>query len=164
MFYCATLSNNVHDANATLSKAYNIPLYKGQNEAFRVYVDATGYEREQMRMLKEMTILSDEVGDSLFIEELIKYNKIDYQSHAIINISVYPDTGRIARIRFARSSGVSEIDKLIGDDLTRWKIRLLNQTEGKNKPLNSFMIVYFITLENVLSKKETIDILKKYSN
>ena len=81
----------------------------------------------------------DESSDLAFCQELSVYDKINYKSKAIVKISLYEDSGTLSKIRFVRSSGISEVDKIIAEDITRWKFDF---TTHKIPELYSHFILY----------------------
>ena len=136
------------------------PSFKHKDEVFRVFGSSQGYEIKQMAALESLKVEDDVSGNMSFSTDLQKYDKVDYQAQALVRLMLYQDNGKVSRIRFVRSSGISEIDKMIGDDLTRWKFIFLDE---KNVAPTEFVIVYQIILSNKMNDKEAVkELLKKY--
>ena len=75
----------------------------------------------------------------------------------IIKVELYPDSGKISRVRFLRPTGLSEMDKLISEDVSR----LSFEFEKDNVEPNQFKIEYLILLRNRLSREEAKAFLQK---
>ena len=128
------------------------------NELFRMFVSSEQYIRKQAKV-KQIMIEYDPQGDLKFQNEIRHYNKINFKAKARLKIMLHEDTGTLSRIRFVRSSGISELDKIIADDITRWSFSFPNE---KIEP-TLFEVSYYIFLKNEISREEAKEELKKYA-
>ena len=132
---------------------------KQRDEVFRFFISSDEFARKQLGHEKKFSINDDPETDKELCEELKKtYDKIDYRARAVVKIELYPDSGKISRVRFIRPSGLSEMDKLISEDVSRLQFNFVD--ENSIEP-NSFRISYFILLRNRLSREEAMRLLKK---
>ncbi len=141
------------------TKQYFFEQDKRKYEYFRVFITSEEYEITQLAGEDIIQVEEDIEGNKLFSKEIARYDKIDYMASPVLRVTLYEISGKISRIRILRSSGLSELDKLIGDDMTRWKFKYLNQ----DQTLNEFNIHYRIILQNKLTKEEVIEFLKQHS-
>lgn len=130
------------------------------SEVFRVFVHSDGYERRQLEYKDKISVKSDPGGDEAMSAGLTKYNKIDYFANGVIMVELYPDSGSISRVRFARPSGIAEMDQLISDDVTRWEFKFSSDTVHPRK----FAVNYGILLQNEVSREEALKTLKENAN
>ena len=130
-----------------------------KDEVFRVFASSDGYEVKQTSAAKLIQLEEDLPGNESFAKDLEKYNKVNYKASAVLKLMLYQDSGKVSRIRFLRSSGISEIDKMIGNDLTRW--RFIFADPKVISPIE-FIITYQILLSNSLNKEDAVNLLKKY--
>ena len=130
-----------------------------KNEVFRIFISSEKYIRKQAQHTKQIMVEEDTAGDISFKNEIKHYNKINFKAKARLKIVLYEDTGTLSRIRFILSSGISELDKMIADDITRWNFKLLND---KIEPI-LFEVSYYIFLKNEISREEAKEELKKYA-
>ena len=105
--------------------------------------------KKQLSYLSEISFKDDKAGEHEVCKELLKYNKIDFEGEAIIKLELHHETGQIFRVRWIRSSGISELDKLIADDITRWTFEFKDK-----KTLLSLIVTYKIHLSKNFSREE----------
>ena len=129
-----------------------------EHEIFRVFLSSDDYIRKQLNLNDTIDLTKDPSGDESASKELIPYNKINFKAKVIVRVTIYGKTGTIAKIRFVRSSGISEIDKLISEDITRWKFAF---PQGKVEP-DMFVISFYVFLKNTINKEQAKIELKKY--
>ena len=127
-------------------------------EVFRVFSSSDHYEISQLTAENKIKNHEDIAGNESFSNELKKFDKIDWSSSAKIKLELYPDTGGISRIRFERSSGIGELDKLISDDITRWIFKF----PGDVIEPRIFNITYYIVLQNAVTRKQALEELQKH--
>lgn len=129
-----------------------------KSEVFRVFVSSDFYQSRQMTADDTIKLKDDPGGKLNFSESLKNFNKIDWTSEATVKLELYPDTGKISRIRFVHPSGIGEIDKLVSDDITRWVFEFPRE----NIEPRIFTVSYFIILQNHVSRQEAIEELRKH--
>lgn len=128
-------------------------------EVFRVFVSSDFYRLKQTAAEGKVSIKLDEPGNENFSKVLQQFDKIDWASDAVIKVELYPDTGRLSRLRFVRPSGIGELDQMISDDVTRFVFQFKNDVVEPRQ----FTIHYYIMLNNKVSRKQAIEELKKYA-
>lgn len=126
-------------------------------ETFRIYADSEKYVLEQLNYKGTIQVVEDPSGEKLFMEEIKKFDKIDRFNVAIFKVEVYEETGTIARIRPVKPAEISEINKIIADDITRLQFEF---SEDKIEPL-VFEIQYGIRLQKKASDDEVEKLLKE---
>ncbi|MDH5717971.1 MAG: hypothetical protein OEZ22_10065 [Spirochaetia bacterium] len=131
------------------------------DEVFRVLLSSEFYEIRQTAYEDILYVKDDPAGNQMTSEELEQYNKVDYFGRAVLKIELYSKTGKLARLRFLRSSGISEIDRLISEDITRWHFKFQEGVKEEDLP-DIIIVVYGIVLEKNISREEAVEELKKY--
>ena len=127
------------------------------DEVFRVFVSSDNYIRKQLSQNKLFVFEEDTSGDLAFKNGLSPYDKIDFRTKAIVKVSLHEDSGTLSRVRFLRSSGISEIDKMVSEELTRWSFDFL--TDAIPSP---FEVSFYILLKNQITKDQAKEELKKH--
>ena len=124
----------------------------GINETFRVLLSSDGHTVVQARYLNHIERNPDKGGDKYISSEMSKYDMIDEKRTAIISVWLYPDSGRIMRIRTQTPTYFKEIDSLINDDIMRWNFTFPKKIIEPTK----FDIVYKVILRKKKSDDEII--------
>ena len=137
----------------------NVPI---EEITFRVFAAASFYERRQIHSHEIIEAKEDFQGDKMAAEELKKYNKVNFYGKALLKIELYPASGALSRVRFLRSSGISELDRIISEDITRWKFSFLVENTKDDEIPEQFMVEYAIFLEKNITRDEAVEELKKY--
>ena len=113
-----------------------------QDEAFRILLSSDRYDVLQLKYKKRISRVSDSGGDRYMQDEVKKYNKINEAHEGVLTIWLYPDTGKIMKVRPRKliclketvssySTGennevqgelvcLKELNELITDDIRRW--------------------------------------------
>ncbi len=151
---CATLNSN----SGISGDSEDFINGKGKStETFRVLMSSETYQVKQMKYDKSIERVSDAGGDKYISQELKKFNMIDEARTAIITVWLYPDSGRIMKIRPQKPTYFTEIDSLINDDIMRWNFKFPKKYIEPTR----FDIVYRV----VLRKKQSDDeIIKQVQN
>jgi len=100
-----------------------------------------GYYVSQKGYNDRISRAEDTGGDQFFMERLRKYDIVDREAEGMIRIQLYPDSGRLMKVRFLQSTYITEIDKMITDDIQRWAFTF----SGPVTP-TSFSIRYRVVL------------------
>ena len=127
----------------------NIP---GVNETFRVLLSSDGYSVAQARYLNYIERNPDTGGDKYISSEMSKYDMINEARTGIVSVWLYPDSGRIMKIRSQRPTYFKEIDALINDDIMRWNFNFPKKVIEPTR----FDIVYRVVLRKKKSDDEII--------
>lgn len=125
----------------------------GANEAYRVLITSDYYIVLQSNYGDILTREDDAEGDKYFCERLSAYNKVDISRDAVISVNLYPDTGKLMKIRPKSLTNIMEIDNLIVEDIKRWN---LGFSEDKSGP-GTIDVFYRV----ILSKKQSDDEIMK---
>jgi len=129
----------------------------GEGELFRIFSSSENYEIRQYGGEDKIVITSDPQGEQAFTGEVAAFDKIEFFSDAVFRVEIYEDTGNISRIRPVKPARISELNKLIADDITRLKFEF---PDGQIAPL-VFDIRYGIYLQKKVSDKEIRNVLEK---
>lgn len=152
---CATVEKN--DKPADPFKADNEKFLsevpQNKEEIFRVLVLSDGYTVVQTSSGETIARSPDPSGDKYISEELLKYDKINEAREAILSISLYPDTGRIMKVRPKRLAALREIDELLVEDIQRWNFT--SPSKKSVSPLR-FDVRYRVVLRKNQSDEEII--------
>lgn len=131
-----------------------------EGEHFKVFLSSELYESKKNKSFKNFSRVSDSDGDLAFASELKKYDKVSLNADAVLKIEFFIDSGKLKSVRFVSPSPISEIDKIIADDITRWKFDFKS---AGNVP-SSMKIKYRVALQKRISRDEAKKILKTYTN
>ncbi len=119
-------------------------------EVFRVFLSSDEYVVSQMRYDSTIMRKEDPGGDRFITEELSKFDKINETREGVIKVWLYPDTGRLMKVRPLELTYLVEIDNLIVEDIQRW-----NFTFPKRVVVPShFKIRYRVMLQKKQSDRE----------
>ncbi len=116
------------------------------SEVFRVLLTSDDYKVIQCRNDQTIIRVPDDGGDRYISNEIDKLNIIDEARTALITVWLYPDSGKIMKIRSQRPTYFKEIDSLLNDDIMRWNFTFPKKVIEPSK----LDIVYRV----VLSKKK----------
>ena len=89
-------------------------------ELFHVLISSDHYVVAQMRNEKTILRKEDEGGDKYISDEIKKLNKVDLVRDGIYSIWLYPDNGRLMKIRTQMPTYLMEVDTLLTEDIQRW--------------------------------------------
>jgi len=79
-----------------------------------------------------------------------KFDKIDEERDGVIAVWLYPDSGRLMKVRPKKLTYLVEIDKLIVEDIQRWSF----QFPAKDVYPTQFDVRYRVILRKTLSDEE----------
>jgi len=121
-----------------------------KDEIFRVLLSSDGYKAFQVNAKDTIMRSEDPSGDQFICEDLAKNDKINETRLAIYTVELYPDTGRVYKIRPKRLANLSEIDSLIVQDLQRWSVANPDKKKKEVSPVK-FEIHYRVVLKKKMS-------------
>jgi len=147
-------STNIDDVRKQTQKENEAFLKpdKDSSEVFRVLLSSDEYKVVQVRHNNTIERVSDESGDKYISNELQKLDIIDEARIGIISVWLYPDSGRIMKIRSQRPIYFKEIDALLNDDIMRWNFKFPKKVVEPTK----FDIMYRVVLSKNRSDEEII--------
>lgn len=115
-------------------------------EYFRVVMSSDGYHLRQIRGTDSFIRKQDPGGDQLIMQELSKFDKINYSDDGIVKVRLNGETGKVENVNFyQRVPRISELATLMRNDVTRWVFE--HKEKGMPKVRN-FMISYKVILKN----------------
>jgi hypothetical protein len=123
------------------------------DEVFRVLILSDRYVIVKSADLETIARSDDAAGDKYICDELTKFDKINEAREAVLSVSLYPDTGRIMKVRPKRLAALREIDELIVEDIQRWNI--ISPQKKQISPLK-FDVRYRVVLRKKQSDDEII--------
>ncbi len=109
-----------------IKRENNIFLKGNSGEIFRVLMTSSEYKAVQLSYTDNMSRIDDTSGDMFFMERLKRYDKINEVREGEVRVWLYPDSGRLMKVRFINSTYIEELDKLILDDVQRWTFSFKN--------------------------------------
>ena len=156
---CGTGDKRITSANPRVNDMRDRFLDKPANdgEIFRIFASSDSYASRQYGTEEGIRIKADPSGEEAFAEEIRQFDKIDLFTDAIFSIELFEETGSISRIRPVKPAKISELNKLIADDITRLKFEF---PDGKIEPLK-FNIRYGILLQKIATDQDIRDVLKE---
>jgi hypothetical protein len=120
---------------------------KKATEVFRVLLTSDEYRIIQLKYDKTIERAKDEGGDKYISSEIQKLDMVDEVRTGLVSVWLYPDSGRIMKIRSQRPTYFKEVDSLLNDDIMRWNFIFPKKVIEPTK----FDIMYRV----VLTKKQT---------
>lgn len=121
-------------------------------EVFRVLLTSDEYKVIQLKYDKTIERVKDDGGDKYISSEIQKLDMIDEVRTGVVSVWLYPDSGRIMKIRSMRPTYFKEIDSLINDDIMRWNFIFPKKVIEPTK----FDIYYRVVLTKKKSDEEII--------
>jgi predicted small secreted protein len=119
-------------------------------ELFRILFTSDDYIVVQTRAQTIIKRVKDNGGDRYMMEELKKYDIMNEARESIVEIKLYPDTGRVMQIRPYKATYLKEIDKLLLEDIQRWNFEFPKKYVSPLK----FTVRYRVALRKKQSDEE----------
>lgn len=131
---------------------------KNSDEVFRVVLSSESYQVRQIRKSEFIKRKPDPGGDSIIMEELLKYNKKDFVDDGIISVKLNAKTGKMETINTDRSTRIQQLLKIISNDATRWT---LEHKSTEEPTVTKYLITYNVVLINKSNRDQIKEELKK---
>lgn len=131
---------------------------KNSEELFRVIISSESYKVRQIRKSEFIKRKPDPGGDTIIMEELLKYNKKDFVDDGIISVKLNPKTGKMETINTDRSTRIQQLLKIISNDATRWT---LEHKSTEEPTVTKYLITYNVVLLNKATREQIKEELKK---
>lgn len=131
---------------------------KNYDDVFRVVISSESYKVRQIRKSDFIKRKPDPGGDSIIMEELLKYNKKDFIDDGIISVKLNAKTGKMETINTDRSTRIQQLLKIISNDATRWT---LEHKSTEEPTVIKYLITYNIVLINKSNRDQIKEELKK---
>ena len=155
---CATASlKNNSSAYDPSSDSFLTDKPKSKTEVFRVVMTGKDYIISQKSYLDTIKRVEDESGDNYFVEEISALNQISESREGVVEVGLYPDSGKLIQVRFVQSSFLREIDQMIFDDIQRWNYEF---PKKKVDPIK-FTVRYKVVLEKSVSEDDMVSKMRQ---
>jgi hypothetical protein len=129
----------------------------GEDEVLRVFVSSDEYILRQIGFENSILIVTGNSGQNAMSEEVGGYDLVDLFTEAVYKVELFKDSGLISHIRPVKPSRISELNKIIIDDITRLKFKFAK--DDQVEPL-TFKVRYGVHLRKKKSREEIRKILK----
>ena len=127
-------------------------------ELFKVLLTSKDYIVSQMHSRETIIRSEDANGDKYYSSELRKFDIMDEIREAVFSVTIFPDSGRINRIRPERSTFFHEIDALILEDIQRWTFK---SPHRRSFQPTQFNIRYRVILHRSKSDEEILQQIRE---
>jgi len=148
---CTSVQKEIGNKNDAANRKF-LEVDREADEVFRVFLTSDDYIVSQMKYTSSINRVKDRGGDRYICDEVKKLDKIDEMREGLVSLWLYPDSGRIMKIRTQKSTYILEIDKLISEDIQRWNFSF----PKKYTTLTRFDVKYRVVLRKTLSDAEII--------
>lgn len=132
---------------------------KEGKEIFRVFVSSDHYIVKQYRYDTLIQRKEDQAGDEFSRENLKKLDKIDETRDGVVRVLLYPHSGSISRIRPEKLTFLSELDRLMVEDIQRWVFQF---PKGVITPTRFSVRYRFQLRKNMKETRALSDVEKEY--
>lgn len=126
----------------------------GTNEGYRILVTSDTYFAAQVNYQDTLIREEDPEGDKFICDKLKQFDKVEIVREAVISVNLYPDSGRIMKIRPKALTCIMEIDNLIVEDIKRWNTFFPEEKSGPSQ----IDVAYRVILRK---KQSDADIMKE---
>ncbi len=150
LMHCGTAQKST-DINSSTNQSFLKPSKKAK-EVFRVLLTSDNYIVSQMKYTSTLSRTPDTGGDKYMCSEVKKLDKINEVREGLLSLWLYPDSGRIMKIRTQQSTYLLEVDKLLSEDIQRWNFTFPKKIVEPTR----FDIKYRVILRKTLSDAEII--------
>lgn len=162
LFQCKTTPEVALDPEqAKLEKSRND--FFGQSfseqEYYKVFMASALYQVQQNNSMKGVNRIEDSVGDKSVSAELKRYDKVNLIAEAVLKLEFHPGSGKLKSVRFVSPSPISELDKLMSDDITRWQFKFASADQIPAE----MRVKYRVALQKKISRNEAKELLKEYT-
>lgn len=121
-----------------------------EGETFRVLFSSERYETVQLAYKGYIEREEDEGGDRYMQTELHRYDKINEANEGVLRVWLYPESGRIMKIRPVKILYLTDIQQLITEDIQRWSFKFPKNAVVPTR----FDVRYRVILSKKLSDEE----------
>ena len=128
-------------------------------ELFHVLISSDRYDVSQMKNEKTIRRTEDKGGDKYISSQLEQFNMVDAVRDAVLSVRLRPDSGSLSQVRTQRSTAITEIDKLLYEDIQRWTFKFPQRIVTPTQ----FNIRYRIVLQKTMSDSEIMEEVRKRS-
>ncbi|HQO02122.1 MAG TPA: hypothetical protein PLI62_07620 [Spirochaetota bacterium] len=147
-FYCSTPVQRTETRTAVEieNDKFLDPEAKG-GEVFRVLFTSDKYVVMQRRYESTIKKIADEGGDKYMCSSIASYDKFNEARESIMRVWLYPDSGKLMKIRSVKPTFLMEIDQILLEDVQRWNFAYPKKVVNPTR----FEILYRVVLQKKLS-------------
>ncbi len=145
------------DPQSSENAAFLNPESKSK-DLYHVLLTSDNYIVSQMESTDTIERKKDDGGDKYISSEIKKFDTIEEQREGVYSVWLYPDSGRISKIRPQQPTYLVEIDEVILQDLQRWEFK---SPSNKTVYPTKFDVKYRVVLRKSLSDEEIIKQLRE---
>lgn len=156
---CKTTTDNVPGKD-TITKEDPMQKYKAflevdpnSEEIFRVLMLSDNYQVGQMKKDDTIKRQADSSGDNFILEGMKNLDKVDVEREGVYTVWLFPDSGRLMKVRPKRPTFIREVDELILTDLQRWTFEFPKKVVD---PV-TFDIHYKVILRKQMTDEQIMD-------
>ena len=128
------------------------------HELFRVLFTSEGYVVSQMYAHETIARNEDVSGDKYYSSRMKDFNIMDEVREGVFSVTIFPDSGRLNRIRPERSTFLHEVDALILEDIQRWTFK---SPKRRSFEPTRFNVRYRIILHRSGSDEEVLQRIRE---
>ncbi|HPJ37658.1 MAG TPA: hypothetical protein PLT75_04395 [Spirochaetota bacterium] len=125
------------------------PEAKG-GEAFRVLFTSDKYVVMQRRYDSTIAKIADAGGDKYMCSSIGAYDKFNEARESIMRVWLYPDSGKLMKIRPVKPTFLMEIDQILLEDIQRWNFSFPKKVVHPTR----FDVLYRVVLQKKLSDEQ----------
>lgn len=145
---CATVPAEREETARMIEEYLAVPAE--DREVFRVLMLSDSYTVRQLKHTGRIKRSEDPGGDKYICDEIKRFDKIDEVREGILSVWLFPDTGRLMKVRPKKLTYLMEVDKLIVEDIQRWNF----QFDGRVVEPTQFDVRYRVALRKRQSDEE----------
>ena len=127
-------------------------------DLFRVLLTSENYIVSQMYATSSIERVKDVSGDKYYCSEIKEFDIMDEIREGVFSVTIFPDTGRLNKIRPERSTFLHDIDALILEDIQRWVFR---SPHRRSFEPTRFNVRYRVILHKSLSDEEILQRIRQ---
>lgn len=125
------------------------PEAKG-SEVFRVLFTSDKYVVVQRKYDSTIKKIADAGGDKYMCSSIGAYDKFNEARESIMRVWLYPDSGKLMKIRSVKPTFLMEIDQILLEDVQRWNFAYPKKVVSPTR----FEILYRVVLQKKLSDEQ----------
>jgi hypothetical protein len=120
---------------------------------FHVLLTSENYIVSQMYALETIARTEDKSGDKYYSGEIKQFDIIDEVREGTFSVTIFPDSGKLNKIRPERLTFLHDIDNLISEDIQRWTFK---SPRKRSFEPTKFNIKYRVILHKSQSDEEIL--------
>ena len=127
---CTSTSKGIYSKHGLSSDDKKFLFSEPDNEEdlYRIFLTSEQYLVTQKGYDETIARVPDMQGDRYICNEICGIDMIDETREGIVSILLYPDSGKVMKVRTKKSTFIMEIDKIITEDMQRWRFTFPQET------------------------------------